>query len=37
MVRKIDQLEGHLIVCGYGRFGHVVADELRRHRTTFWW
>jgi len=34
MVRKIHQLRGHVIVCGYGRFGRVVVDELRRHRTT---
>jgi voltage-gated potassium channel len=29
MQRRIDQLIGHVIVCGYGRFGRVVADELR--------
>jgi voltage-gated potassium channel len=34
MSRKIHQLHGHVIVCGYGRFGHVVADELRRHGMT---
>jgi voltage-gated potassium channel len=34
MARKIRQLRGHVIVCGYGRFGRVVVDELRRHRTT---
>ncbi len=34
MVRKIRHLHGHVIVCGYGRFGRVVVDELRRHRTT---
>ena len=34
MVRKIRQLREHVIVCGYGRFGRVVVDELRRHRTT---
>ncbi|MBV8451543.1 MAG: NAD-binding protein, partial [Deltaproteobacteria bacterium] len=33
MMRKIHQLRGHVIVCGYGRFGRVVVDELRRHRT----
>jgi voltage-gated potassium channel len=32
MLRKIHQLSGHVIVCGYGRFGRVVVDELRRHR-----
>jgi len=34
MMRKIQHLSGHVIVCGYGRFGRVVVDELRRHRTT---
>jgi voltage-gated potassium channel len=34
MMRKIHHLSGHVIVCGYGRFGRVVVDELRRHRTT---
>ena len=34
MSRKIHQLEGHVIICGYGRFGSVVAGELRRHGTT---
>jgi voltage-gated potassium channel len=34
MLRKIRHLSGHVIVCGYGRFGRVVVDELRRHRTT---
>jgi voltage-gated potassium channel len=31
MQRKIHQLEGHVIICGYGRFGRVVAEELVRH------
>ncbi|MFN8546063.1 MAG: potassium channel protein [Candidatus Binatia bacterium] len=30
MQRRIDQLEDHVVVCGYGRFGRVVADELTR-------
>jgi voltage-gated potassium channel Kch len=34
MNRKIRQLVGHVIVCGYGRFGRVVAGELRRNRMT---
>ena len=29
MQKKIDQLRDHVIVCGYGRFGRIVADELR--------
>lgn len=30
MQRAIDKLRGHVIVCGYGRFGRVVVDEIRR-------
>jgi voltage-gated potassium channel len=26
----IDSLEGHYIICGYGRIGAVIAEELRR-------
>lgn len=29
MNRKIQHLEGHVILVGYGRFGRVVADELK--------
>jgi voltage-gated potassium channel len=28
MHRKIHQLDGHVIVCGFGRFGRVVVEEL---------
>jgi voltage-gated potassium channel len=31
MQRKIDSQEGHVIVCGYGRLGRIVAEELRRN------
>jgi voltage-gated potassium channel len=31
MQRRIDALKDHVIVCGYGRFGRVVTDELRRN------
>jgi voltage-gated potassium channel len=34
MMRKIRHLRQHVIVCGYGRFGRVVVDELRRYGTT---
>ncbi len=34
MNRRIQQLEGHVIVCGYGRFGRIVADQLKRDRHT---
>ena len=30
MKRRTDELRDHVIVCGYGRFGRVVTDELRR-------
>ena len=31
MQRRISELREHIIVCGYGRFGRVVTDELRRN------
>jgi voltage-gated potassium channel len=31
MNRKIHQLENHVILCGYGRFGRIVAEELQRN------
>ena len=34
MSRKIHQLSNHVIVCGYGRFGRVVVEELRRNGMT---
>jgi len=34
MNRKIQHLEGHVILCGFGRFGRVVADELKTDRHT---
>jgi len=30
MERTIAKWSGHIVVCGFGRFGRVVADELRR-------
>jgi voltage-gated potassium channel len=33
MARKISQSKGHVVICGYGRFGRVVAEELHRHGT----
>jgi voltage-gated potassium channel len=32
MHRKIHNLEGHVIICGFGRFGRVVAEELARNQ-----
>jgi voltage-gated potassium channel len=34
MNRKIQHLEGHVILCGYGRFGRIVAEELKADRHT---
>lgn len=34
MNRKINQLKGHVVLCGYGRFGRIVAEELRRNDMT---
>src|ERR1700722_18373444 len=31
MNRKIQQLEGHVILCGYGRFGRIVPEETKSH------
>jgi len=31
MSRRIHQIKDHVIVCGYGRFGAIVVDELRRN------
>lgn len=28
--KTIDSLEGHFIVCGYGRIGSIVVDEIRK-------
>lgn len=30
MKHKIDQLEGHVVICGFGRMGRVVAEEMAR-------
>ena len=32
MLRKIHRLKDHVIICGFGRFGRAVAEELLRHR-----
>jgi voltage-gated potassium channel len=34
MNRRIHQQTGHVIVCGYGRFGTIVVDELRHNGMT---
>jgi len=30
MKHKIEKLEGHIVICGYGKMGRVVADEVTR-------
>lgn len=30
MKRRMDQLNNHVVICGYGRMGRVVADEMAR-------
>lgn len=32
MQREIDQLDHHIIICGYGRMGTLLADSLRQQR-----
>jgi voltage-gated potassium channel len=31
MQRQIDKLDGHTIICGFGRFGSAVVEELERN------
>ena len=33
MQREVEKLRGHVIVCGYGRFGKAVVEELMRSRS----
>ena len=30
--KKLDQLENHYIVCGYGEMGQIIVEELRKHK-----
>ncbi|MBW2281358.1 MAG: potassium channel protein [Deltaproteobacteria bacterium] len=32
MTRRVDELRNHVIVCGFGRFGRIVVDEMMRSR-----
>jgi voltage-gated potassium channel len=34
MLRKIHSLKDHVIICGFGRFGRAVVEELARHRVS---
>jgi voltage-gated potassium channel len=33
--RQVDKLQGHYIICGYGRVGESVARQFAAHRATF--
>ena len=33
--RMLDELTNHFIVCGYGRIGHIIAQEFARQRVPF--
>ena len=35
MKTQIEQLAGHVIICGYGRIGQMLADELRAGQADF--
>ncbi|MGH2808947.1 MAG: potassium channel family protein [Actinomycetota bacterium] len=35
MQRRIDHMRNHIIVCGYGRVGRTVVEELKRDDVTF--
>jgi len=33
--KKIEGLKNHYIICGYGRMGRIICEELTRHRAPF--
>ena len=33
--KKIENLKNHYIVCGYGRMGRIICEELSRHKAPF--
>jgi voltage-gated potassium channel len=35
VTRMVQKLRDHYIVCGYGRIGHQIVGELRRHKQPF--
>jgi len=35
MIREIGKLQNHVIICGYGRVGKILADHLTRQRQEF--
>ena len=32
MKKKLDQMENHYIVCGYGEMGQIIVEELLKHK-----
>lgn len=34
MIREISKLEGHVIICGYGRVGRILSEQLARQKQT---
>lgn len=32
---RVKKLENHIVLCGFGRFGRTIADNLRRKKTPF--
>jgi voltage-gated potassium channel len=35
MTKEIDRLNGHTVLCGYGRTGQILAEDLERNNTPF--
>lgn len=35
MKQQIDKLSGHTIICGFGRIGRTLADDMTRHQQPF--
>ena len=35
MKQQIDRLSGHTIICGFGRIGRTLADDMTRHQQKF--
>jgi voltage-gated potassium channel len=33
--REIDRLSGHIVICGFGRMGEILAHELQRQKKSF--
>lgn len=35
MLRDIDKLKGHYIICGHGRMGHILCEELNKEKVPY--